>query len=146
MTWALVMDAKQQVESLTNDLLEFAKKMLAEHGEFHPFGGYLKSSAQMVNVGVKPSSSNESAQNKVGVLIGEFKRLTNEAIAFGIVTDVKLPRDDGSKGDAVQIFLEHKSGYCADVFFRYELTANRHVEITDTIAQRGDPLFFAAMH
>ena len=126
-----------------NDLLGFAEKMLAEHGEFHPFGGYLKGPVQMVHVGVESRPGNKSARDKVDALISEFQKLTNEAIAFGIVTDVKLPREDGSKGDAVQIFIEHKSGYCADVFFRYELVANQGVEITDTIAQQGDPLFFA---
>lgn len=137
------MDAKQQVESLMNDLLGFAEKMLAEYREFHPFGGYLVTPGEMVHVGVE---SNRSARDGVDALINEFKKLANEAIAFGIVTDVKLPWGDGSDGDAVQIFLEHKNGYCADVFFRYELTANHGVEITGTISQQGDPLFFVSKH
>lgn len=81
------------------------------------------------------------------MLIKSFKQLAaqGKAIAFGIAADVKLPNADGSKGDAVKFLLEHQDGYCAEVFFRYELNDGA-VEITDTTAQQGEPRFFAAVH
>lgn len=62
--------------------------------------------------------------------------------AFGIATDVTLPFEDGTKGDAINIFLEHRDGYCAEVFFRYELDSA--LRITDTIAQQGEPFLFSS--
>lgn len=142
------MTGKKQVEGLMNELLSFAEKMLNEHGEFHPFGGYLKTSGAIVHVGVQSSPDNKKAQQKVDTLIESFKKLAiqGKAVAFGIATDVKLPRDDGSKGDAIKFFLEHQDGYCAEVFFRYKAGAEGDVEISDTIAQQGEPLFFATVH
>lgn len=45
------MTAKQEAEQLLNDVLPFAKRMLAEFGEFHPFGGMLTSAGELVQVG-----------------------------------------------------------------------------------------------
>jgi len=138
------MDAKIQVEGLMNELLPFAEKMITEHGGFHPFGGYLKPSAEVVHVGVQPDGEYTSATGRVEMLIDSFKQLAaqEKAIAFAIATDVTLPNEDGSKGDAIRLFLEHRTGYCAEVFFRYERRGGA-VEITDTTAQQGDPIFFS---
>lgn len=140
------MNAKAQTELLMNELLAFAERMLNEHSGFHPFGGYLDASAKVVHVGVQSGPGRSKPQQKVEVMVDSFKKLAAEgkAIAFAIATDVKLPRDDGSKRDAIKFFLEHESGYCAEVFFCYEAAAKGDVEITDTIAQQGDPLFFTA--
>lgn len=137
-------NVKAQTEMLMNELLPFAEKMLDEHGGFHPFGGYLNLSAEVVHVGVQPGTANASAKEKEAMLVASFKRLAEQgaAIAFAITTDVTLPYGDGSKGDAIKLFLEHREGYCAEVFFRYEKKADGRVEITDTIAQKGDPVFF----
>ena len=53
-------------------------------------------------------------------MIESFKKLATQCkvVALIIVTDVKLPRDDSSKGDAIKFFLEHQEGYCAEVYFR----------------------------
>ncbi len=139
------MNAKTQVEELMNELLFFAEKMLAEHGSFHPFGGYLNLSAKPVHVGVQPNAEQASANGRVEILIDSFRRLATQkkAIAFAIASDVTLPYDDGSQSAAIKFLLEHRTGYCAEVFFRYELR-DGVVEITDTIAQQGDLTFFGA--
>ena len=43
----------------------------------------------------------------------------------------------------VKFFLEHEAGYCAEVFFYYTICAGA-VQITNTIAQRGEPIFFVS--
>ncbi|MFD0739973.1 hypothetical protein ACFQZQ_11870 [Lysobacter koreensis] len=141
------MTGKKQAEGLMNELLSFAEKMLNEHGEFHPFGGYLRASGAVVHVGVESSPDNSKSQQKIDALIESFKQLATQgkAIAFGIAVDVKLPRDDGSKSDAIEVLLEHQEGYCAEVFFRYEIGAEG-VEVTDTIAQQGERIFFTPVN
>jgi hypothetical protein len=141
------MTAKQQTEILMNELFCFAEKMLSEYGEFHPFGGYLKSSGEVVHVGVQSSRDNKRPQQKIDALIRSFKQLAaqGKAMAFGVVVDVMLPNADGSKGDAIKFLLEHQDGYCAEVFFRYAIN-DGNVEIIEITAQEGESIFFSTMH
>ncbi len=44
---------RNQAEALMNDLLPFAKQMLAQHGEFYPYGGFMRSDGSIVHVGAK---------------------------------------------------------------------------------------------
>lgn len=132
------MSGKSDCESLLAELLLFAEKMLSEYGEFHPFGGYLKNSGDVVHVGAE----DVSAEGTVKKLRQEFKRLAKENAgkAFGIVTNVMLPLDSGAKTDAIEFDLEHRDGYCAEVFYRYSLEGGfKIIEIT---AQRGEVCFF----
>lgn len=46
------MTSKQEVEVLMNSAVVFAKKMLLEHGGFHPYGAYLTAGGAVVDVGV----------------------------------------------------------------------------------------------
>ena len=144
MTSGLNQDDRQpQIEMLMNELLPFAEKMLREHGGFHPFGGYLDFSEKVVHVGVQLDTRHATEAGRAEMLVESFKQHTDneQAIALAIATDVTLPNQDGSKADAIRLFLEHRAGYCAEVFFRYSLH-DGVVEISDTIAQQGDPLFF----
>lgn len=136
-------DQKGQAEELMGELVPFAKKMLKEHQGFHPFGGYLDVSGKVVHVGVKPSSLNATASDKVKILVESFKELASrkKATACAIVTDVLLPHENGKKGDAIKLFIEHRKGYCAEVFIRYELVKGM-LEFTETFAQQGDPMLF----
>ena len=141
------MTGKKQAAILMSELLGFAEKMLSEYGEFHPFGGYLKPSGAVVHVGVQSSQIDKNAQQEIDTLVQSFKQLAlqRKAIAFGIAVDVRLPKLDGTKGDAVEFLLEHQEGYCAEVFFRYEIKDGK-VEFTGTTAQQGEPRFFATAH
>lgn len=140
------MTPKEQVEGLMGELLAFAEKMLNEHGEFHPFGGYLTAPTTMVHVGVESKGDPHNAQKKIDALVESFKEMSSRAIAFGIVSDVSLSSEDGLKRDAVKIFLEHRDGYCAEVFFPYETSPAGGVEVVETIAQQGVPVFFTRKH
>ncbi|MDR7099167.1 hypothetical protein J2X04_001514 [Lysobacter niabensis] len=133
--------SKLDAELLMNGLLPFAEQMLSEFGEFHPFGGYLDRNKEIVHVSVLDEQS--SAKEKIEFFKQSFSQLAEngEALAFGIVFDVIRSFKDGSKGDAIKMVLEHKDGYCANLFFRYRIQKGT-VDIIETIAQRGTPLFF----
>jgi hypothetical protein len=141
------MMANAQTEQLMGELLSFAKKMLKEFGEFHPFGGYLNPSGAVVHVGVESSQGGGGAQQQVDAMVQSFKQIASQkrAIAFGVVMDVRLPSPDGTKGDAIEFLLEHKDGYCVEVFMRYEISVG-DVEFAETTAQQGHPRFFVSMH
>lgn len=137
------MSGKLEAEQLMGELFVFAEKMLAEHGEFHPFGGYIDNLGKVVHVGVGDDVQPSSSHEKFEILKSRFLKIgrSGEVRVFGIAADVALSSNDGAKGDAVEFWLEHRDGYCAEVFIRYRLTDGR-VEFMDTTAQRGTPMFF----
>ncbi|KHL58667.1 MULTISPECIES: hypothetical protein [Xanthomonas] len=136
------MTEKKDAERLMAELLGFAKKMLAQHGEFHPFGAYLSDSGEIVQVGVEGGSAREKAAR----IEASFRDLAARGgvRVFGVATNIDLAAGEGRVADAIQIFLEHRDGYCADVFFRYEL--DEGLTILETSAQQGDSRLFALSH
>lgn len=135
--------SKAQAELLMNDLVKFAEKMLKTHHEFHPFGGYLSENEEIVQVGLSPEIHWTDDQHRADALAESFRSLAQEKrpLAFGIVTNVSLS-GDAVGSDAIRVFLEHRSGYCADVFFHYTLAMERGACITKITAQQGMPHLF----
>ena len=139
------MTAKIEVENLMIELFDFAKKMLKQYGEFHPFGGYLDANKQVVHIGVDMMISADSTGNdRLDLLVDTFKSTLkiHTAVAFGLVTNVTLQKDGGEKQDAIKLFLEHQEGYCVEVFFEYTVLSNKTVEIIAKFAQAGEAVFF----
>lgn len=135
---------KKQSKVLMNNIVDFAEKMLNAHGEFHPFGGYLDAQEEIVHVGLSPSGHWTSDQHRSDALAESLRSLAREKrpIAFGIVTNVSFKGDAGAS-DAIRVFLEHASGYCADVFFHYTLAPGHEVRINNVTAQQGLPYLFS---
>lgn len=123
------------------ELVEFAEKMLRSHGEFHPFGGYLSATEEVVHVGLSPEVNWTSDRHRAEALSESLRALVQQKrpIVLGVVTNVSLPNEGGSS-DAIRVFLEHRSGYCADVFFHYRLAGG--VTMADVTAQQGVPYLF----
>lgn len=134
------MTPEEQVEGILGDLLEFARKMLVEHGEFHPFGSCLASSGDMVQVGAKMDGG--GAMDRMILLRSALQKRKDCAIAYGIASNVWLPQSDGVGLDAVKVFLEHRDGYCAEVFCPYDLSKSDPLIVSEISAQRGDSVFF----
>lgn len=137
------MNGKSEAEQLMGDLFAFAEKMLTQYGEFHPFGGYVDSAGRVVHVGVEGDVNPVPSREKFEMLKSMFSEIgrSGGAKLFGIAADVVVSSNDGAKGDAVEFWLEHKDGYCAEVFIRYRILGGS-VEFMDTTAQRGMPMFF----
>jgi hypothetical protein len=135
-------DPKAQAEQLMNDLLCVAEKLLQEHGEFHPFGGYLLDDGTITQLGlsmphgasvagVERARQVETALRSVAVSV--------KPLVVGIVKNVLIPSPLGEEYDAVEIDLEHRQGYSAEVFFGYRLPSSDlpTLEFTTTTAQAG---------
>lgn len=135
---------KMQCEMLMNDLVEFSQNMLGLHGEFHPYGGYINMDESIVHVGISPEVKWESDKQRMDALLLSFIKLAGEKapLAFGVVSNVTLS-DKHNRSDAIRIFLEHISGYCADVFMHYKIIPGGVVEIVNVTAQQGIPTIFS---
>ena len=140
-------NAKGEVEALMNDLLPFAKKMLADYGEFHPFGGFMKTDGSIVRVGaIDPSDDQPRGRDLWRIMAEDFRqRARNEGIrAIALVADVRLPPTNNQEmTDAVQVTLEHRSSYAANVFLPYRVNDAGVPEFGPMFAQEGQRSIFA---
>lgn len=139
------MNPQQESEKLMNAVLTLATKMLKEYGEFYPYGGYMKPSGEIVDVGADtPDTDHPKSQDLIYVLRSSFqeKARAKQCKAVAIVFDVAvyLPGTH-QKSDAIQVCVEHIDGYSAEVFFPYEIV-NREIVYGEAFAQQGKFVIF----
>jgi len=121
------MTPKEQVEQLMNEGIPFVKQMLSEHGEFYPFGVALMADGKIRHVGAKGDSEHPRSQDLLDILFVALRDGAKDGKykAIAVFIDVRVPRPtDGRKVDAVQVGLEHRDHYCADVFFPYTIAGS----------------------
>src|SRR5437016_5989234 len=64
---------KEEVEKLMNEVLPFAQKMLAAHGEFFPYGGYIDSKGKTVFTGASDGTEKPPAAQLIQLMTEAFK-------------------------------------------------------------------------
>lgn len=135
------MNGKKDCEKLMNDLLPLAERMLREHGEFYPYGGYMKPNDEIVQVGAKDEDTEyPKSRDLIYLLRDSFSAMAEEGKckATAMVFDVRVDLPGGhKKSDAIQVCLEHIENYSAEVFFPYEIGEDGRVIYGTTFAQEG---------
>jgi hypothetical protein len=139
------MSPKQEAEHLMNELLPVAEQMLRQHGEFFPYGGYMKPDGEIVHVGAKdPATERPKSKALIAIMQNSFQELVRnkqcKAVALVFDVFVLLPKSN-RKSDAIQVCVDHVENYSAEVFFPYKM-ANHEVIFGEVFAQRGEHLFF----
>lgn len=128
-----------------NSLLTFAQKMLREHREFYPFGGYMDRDGGIRWVGVNdPETEHPKSQDMIDALESTFREMAQEKTcrAVAIVVDVRVkPPNRDAKSDAIQVSLDHIDDYSVRVFFPYSFV-NDELVLGETFASPGDGLIF----
>jgi len=124
-----------------NEAVPFAKRMLEEYGEFFPYGAYIKSGGEIVQVGAYDKDTDQpESKDLLYLLRDSFTSMAKvgECIATAMVIDVKvnLPNTN-SRTDAIQVCLEHRDGYSAEVFFPYVIADDGQIVYGPIFAQRG---------
>jgi hypothetical protein len=120
----VAVSAKGDAELLLDSVLPLAKKMLAESGEFFPYGGALTREGKTVSVAGDPGLGNRPPSERVidtlerglkaGVRSGSYR-------AVAIVVDVRvLPAGAKKRTDAIEVRLEHAEGYCVNYYQPYQ--------------------------
>jgi hypothetical protein len=134
------MKAKQECETLMNEMLPLAEHMLKQFGEFYPYGGYMKCDGEVAHVGAeKPGTDRPKSKDLIGILKSSFRKLakSKQCKATAIVYDVVVPLPKHNrKTDAIQFCLDHIDDYSAEVFFPYHVINDR-IEYGETFAQQG---------
>ena len=139
------MTPKEEVEQLMTEGLDFATKMLREHGEFYPFGLIKTAAGEIKHIGAKGESENPPSVELIALLRESYRQQAQAGnyAATAIFYDVRIaPPGEKIKSDAVQAELEHHGGYCANVFFPYSRNKIGVVVFGEIFATKREPTVF----
>jgi hypothetical protein len=140
--------AHVDLNALFDELLPFAKRMLAEQGEFYPFGAYITGDGRHVSVGAKTESDRPKSKDLIDIMATNFRSeaLEGRIRAAGICFDVRVvPPGQVDKTDAVQVSLE-REGEAVDVFVPYAQLPDGDYSYGETFACHRTPEFFVQPH
>ena len=114
---------KQDAELLVNAVLPFAEQMLRQYGEFYPYGGYTTPKGEIVEVGAEKKGEDYPRSKELLITLRESlrsiaraKKCRAAAIVFNVA--ITIPGSN-QKTDAIQVFVDHRDGYSADIFYPY---------------------------
>ncbi len=139
------MTPKEDVEQLMNEGMDFATKMLRQHGEFYPFGVVRKADGTVQHVGASDGREHPPSTALIKLLRDSYRQeaVAGRYAATAMFYDVRVtPTGIAAKTDAIQVELEHRGGYYANVFFPYKRGANGEVLFGEVFANQRDPTVF----
>ena len=129
----------EDVDSLTEDIVEAAAQFLSEHDSFTPFmlTIALNGDRQLRNLGTPPPTPDEPVIVRALTLSDDVNRLRARACAMDVVA--REPFD----GDAIKIKIEHRSGFCSDLLIPYRLADDAlDIDMNSANAAPASPLLW----
>ena len=113
---------KEDTQHLFDSVLPFAEKMLAEYGEFYPYGAAMTLTGEVVDVSGFEGNKYPPSSEVIDLLNSAFlKQLKIDNIATtALVCDVRITLPSGKVSDAIAVNLDHHSGYSIVVYLPYK--------------------------
>ena len=136
---------KDELQELMNAFLPHAQQLLAENGEFYPFGGAISSKGEIVAVAAHDGDEHPPSQTLIDLLVEVFKAQAKEGTyrATAIVYDVRVvPPDSEEKSDAICLDLDHVDGLSLTAMLPYSFNADGEIVYTNLFAQAGNGKIF----
>jgi len=139
---------KAESQDLMNAALPFAEQMLAEHGEFLPYGQALDKAGKFIAIGASDGREQPPSKDLIKLLKGGLKEgaKSGKYKATALVYDVRVTLPStGKKSDAIAVSLNHEGKYAALVFFAYRLDGKK-VVMGEVFAQNEENYAFSDTH
>lgn len=136
---------KEEAEQVMSAGISFAQKMLAAHGEFYPFGFAMTADGKVAAVAADAPDEHRPSRELIDNLMAGFRSgaARGHYKVTAVFFDVRVQQPGTSeKTDAVQVGLEHVSGYCVDVFFPYSRTVEGEVNYEAVFASKRAGVVF----
>jgi hypothetical protein len=139
-------DARAECEQLLEAATAFAKELLAEHGEFLPYGSTLSSAGEIgANAGWTGDEHPEAGEVlelleesfNAGALRGDYRAT---ALVFNVAV---TPPGKQAKQDAIAVALDHRAGDSRLVFFPYSFTPEGELVVEPAFELEGAHSVFA---
>ncbi|MBC7755733.1 MAG: hypothetical protein H7Z20_03650 [Bdellovibrio sp.] len=135
---------------------EVAQVLLADTGEFHPFGAYLNANGEIEALAAYNGTEHLCSSELYKLLHGVITKMANDRtlVAYAIAADVSIPSQFNSTfPDGIRVQVE-APGYSRDLYIPYRLLPMRAlrkffvvfptVEYAEQIAVDVDPSVFTA--
>src|SRR5689334_2290956 len=119
--------AHPDMDRLLTVLLPFAKQMLYEHGDFHPFGAQIEVDGSAQMVGANNGEDFPEALELIDMLQQSFREAAHKGKirAAGICMDVRVVVPGrAEKTDAIEVRFEHVMAEPVDLFLPYSRAQN----------------------
>lgn len=143
------MDVTQaRLNQLFTFSMDFAKDMLAENGDFFPFGALVSENGTVsAEAGQDGGSDTPDAHDVYRVIFERFAGARPDGtIAAALVANVTIPDEfDAPARDGVRVHLESE-GYARFIYVPYDIVAGdtREVRMHDPFAVEISPSFYPA--
>ena len=137
--------AKEDAQTFVDELMPFAKQMLATHGEFMPYGGRMKLDGEIVHEGAITGEECSKSQPLIDILRSSHSQAAREEKirAACIVYDILImPPGKSQKVDAIAFEIDHREEYSAVLFYPYALNEGEVVFIDAAFGGRGESAIF----
>ncbi len=135
---------KEQTESLLNELLSFAEKLLEKHGELFPFAGIVDNAGRARHLIADAPAQRLSAEAMRRSLVAGLREQASGGDCQLAVLINALSVTDPESGrviDVIHAAAEHRQGYAADLYLPYTLSEGK-LEYGETAAEERVPEFF----
>jgi hypothetical protein len=135
------------LNQLLDSLLPLAERMLAERGDFPPFGGIMNQAGEIVAVGARDGEEHPPSQKVLELMTQTLRQRTRsgQLRAVGICYDgCTIPPGQTEKCDAVCASLEHQSGEAVNLILPYERTSRGDVQFGQKFSTVRVPQFFVS--
>ena len=137
--------AKEDAQSLVDELMPFAKQMLTTHGEFMPYGGHMKLNGEIVHEGATTGEERSRSQPLIDILRSSHSEAARDGRirAACIVYDILIaPPEQSQKVDAIAFEIDHREEYSAVLFYPYALSGDEVVFVQAAFGGRGQNAIF----
>jgi hypothetical protein len=137
--------ANRDVQALLDDLLPFAKQMLADYGEFHPYGGFMRPDGSIVHVGATDlATDTPRGEDLLRLLRDDVRRRAKrkEIRAIALISNMRVTHPgDQTATDAIRVRVEQIDTYSAHVFLPYRFAEEGRLGFGLQFAQEEPTVF-----
>jgi hypothetical protein len=135
-------------EGILDACVEFAQQILAEHGEFYPFGVSLRSDGLTMDevYGDEDDEDVPEIEEIVQRIVETHRAAaaSGELIACGTTLDVEVTDPDGQERDAICVDVEHRDAEPVRCLLPYEIGDDGEISYGELLALRLDGEIFPA--
>jgi hypothetical protein len=138
-------EAAEDARILIENSIAVARSALAQEGRFHPFAFFVAADGRVQRLTPRRDVALPGPAESLGLLEAAFRERAQagECRAIALVADVVIALPGGGQSDALQVGIEHRSGYCQDFFHPYERGTGGEIRFGEPLSRRRTGSVFA---
>ena len=138
---------KEQAEALMKSGLPIAQAKIAGSADFDAFGAVMTKDGAIEPVSPPSETEQNAALDPIDLLEKGFRARagSGELRATAIFVSARVqPPDEAGTTDAIEVLIEHREGYCANVFYPYARAEDGTVSYRAPFAVPRDGTIFGS--